>query len=979
MTELDNAKRSLERATYTPIQRPAERRPQRDGRSWDKWSYVAGLRATASEANAVVRRLTEGRNPLEGKAASELRKIARLAVEEVEAPPASTRLERVREFKDLSPDLMLRFGKALVQLREVEVDTSVASVAKVAAAYASRPPEGVETAPERQIPPGMKLDRAAFVAAIPNAQVFRASESKALTSAARAQARRAGVAPAPETKGLMVRGEALAVRPVRQTTQPQAAVTPSEPAVGELLNWAERENVEAPTAPEALAHVRALGAETLSFQEYSVAAQARVSATKDLNHFFAERLQVEPVGLLHLERVSFIPAGIERGELVHSVPLSPDEEVNITHKEWSNTSEEFERIVTDFIEAYSEEGVTEKSELTQSTSSQIQHSSGFNLGVTASGGYGPVSISTTVGFNVSDSASNSQQSSRNETNEITRKASARTKKEHKMSFKVASAAGTEDQEVRKIKNPFADRATRVDYYQLIRKWRVDLYRYGVRLTYDLTIPEPGSDVLTKILQMQALQAAIQQGFNAPDSTLPWARFDLTPGQVRRDNFESLAAQYGVVVEPPPVDSYSIVKQFTHDWPNKDAAQNDEYVTFTVDVPDTHEINAYGYSWQRWAWEDEDWHFDIFPNFDSWLGRWGTLELAAGTRYVSAFVIDLTLTVQLRDEAFDAWQMRVWGTLRDAAEGRYELNRTMLKDQLAKLLEELGAQDALSLRKVEREEVMKGVLRWLFGPTFTFVPAIPPNLYGSNQSVINDAIWGAVLAQGEIIKFLHHAIEWENMLYFLYPYFWSHTSRWEFKKYLDHPDFMHRAFLKSGSARVVLTIRPGFERDFVSFLETGAFDGLPAGHPYLTIAEEMEAFAKTNYPGIRPANPEEGARPLLSPLQKKAWHEMEEIIALLEEYKAANGDYPTTAQGLAALAGLGTVPAADPWGHPYDYKSPGVVTDFELASLGLDGVVGGEDESADITSWAEASLIGRWYDYTPTSALDIAFNETLPTA
>jgi hypothetical protein len=275
--------------------------------------------------------------------------------------------------------------------------------------------------------------------------------------------------------------------------------------------------------------------------------------------------------------------------------------------------------------------------------------------------------------------------------------------------------------------------------------------------------------------------------------------------------------------------------------------------------------------------------------------------------------------------------------------------------------------------------MKGVLRWLFGPTFTFVPAIPPNLYGSNQSVINDATWGAVLAQGEIIKFLHHAIEWENMLYFLYPYFWSHTSRWEFKKYLDHPDFMHRAFLKSGSARVVLTIRPGFERDFVSFLETGTFNGLPPGHPYLTIAEEMEAFAKTNYPGIRPANPEEGARPLLSPLQKKAWHEMEGIIALLEQYKTANGAYPTTAQGLGALAGLGTVPAADPWGHPYQYTSPGTVTDFELASLGADGGVGGEDESADITSWAEASLIGRWYDYTPTSALDIAFNETLPTA
>lgn len=31
---------------------------------------------------------------------------------------------------------------------------------------------------------------------------------------------------------------------------------------------------------------------------------------------------------------------------------------------------------------------------------------------------------------------------------------------------------------------------------------------------------------------------------------------------------------------------------------------------------------------------------------------------------------------------------------------------------------------------------------------------------------------------------------------------------------------------------------------------------------------------------------------------------------------------------------------------------------ELASLGADGMKGGSEEDADITSWAEASLIGR---------------------
>lgn len=276
--------------------------------------------------------------------------------------------------------------------------------------------------------------------------------------------------------------------------------------------------------------------------------------------------------------------------------------------------------------------------------------------------------------------------------------------------------------------------------------------------------------------------------------------------------------------------------------------------------------------------------------------------------------------------------------------------------------------------------MKHVLRWLFGPSFSFIPTgLPVDLYGSNESIVNNAVWGKVLAQGEIIKFLHQAIEWENMLYFLYPYFWSHPSRWELKKYLDHPDFMHRSFLRSGSARVVLTIRPGFEKDFVSYLETGKFDALAEGHPYLTIAEEMQAFAQTNYPNLPSANPDQSARPLLSTLQRRAWDEMQVVMDLLEKYKVANAAYPTTVQGLAALAPFGNVPAADPWGHPYGYTAPGEFADYDLISFGADDAPGGQDENADITSYADGSLIGRWYEFTPTSALDIAFNEILPSA
>ena len=54
------------------------------------------------------------------------------------------------------------------------------------------------------------------------------------------------------------------------------------------------------------------------------------SKQQQLVNSFEERMEIEPIGFLHLEKLTFIPAGIERGELVYSLPLAPAEEVNIS-------------------------------------------------------------------------------------------------------------------------------------------------------------------------------------------------------------------------------------------------------------------------------------------------------------------------------------------------------------------------------------------------------------------------------------------------------------------------------------------------------------------------------------------------------------------------------------------------------------------------------------------------------------------------
>ncbi len=95
-----------------------------------------------------------------------------------------------------------------------------------------------------------------------------------------------------------------------------------------------------------------------------------------------------------------------------------------------------------------------------------------------------------------------------------------------------------------------------------------------------------------------------------------------------------------------------------------------------------------------------------------------------------------------------------------------------------------------------------------------------------------------------------------------------------------------------------------------------------------------------------------------------------LTTALELYKLDNGAYPTTDQGLEALIRRTNVPPEppkwreggylkggsknlrDPWSHPYYYLSPGQQnrTSFDLASLGEDGLVGGEFYAADITNW-----------------------------
>ena len=90
-----------------------------------------------------------------------------------------------------------------------------------------------------------------------------------------------------------------------------------------------------------------------------------------------------------------------------------------------------------------------------------------------------------------------------------------------------------------------------------------------------------------------------------------------------------------------------------------------------------------------------------------------------------------------------------------------------------------------------------------------------------------------------------------------------------------------------------------------------------------------------------------------------------LMQALKLYRLDNQRYPTTEQGLQALAVRpATAPVAsnwksggyvervpkDPWGNAYQYLNPGVRGELDIFSMGADGAPGGEGNDADIGSW-----------------------------
>jgi len=214
----------------------------------------------------------------------------------------------------------------------------------------------------------------------------------------------------------------------------------------------------------------------------------------------------------------------------------------------------------------------------------------------------------------------------------------------------------------------------------------------------------------------------------------------------------------------------------------------------------------------------------------------------------AIVVNLGMEIQgeLIPESFEKWQIDTYNSILTAykeEQSKYEEEKAQQEFDQQSTFQDFGRNPRTN-RLIEKEELKRNAITILSSQHYDHYDSIneAEEIEGLDvpQIDIKESI-----KEGSSIRFFEQAFEWHNLNFLLYPYYWGRKDTWlEKLTALNEQDPEHLNFLKAGAARVMVPVRPGFEKAISFYLLTGHiwFGGEEpdiSSSMYLPIVEEMK--------------------------------------------------------------------------------------------------------------------------------------------
>jgi hypothetical protein len=414
-------------------------------------------------------------------------------------------------------------------------------------------------------------------------------------------------------------------------------------------------------------------------------------------------------------------------------------------------------------------------------------------------------------------------------------------------------------------------------------YKNQIFNYGKRLMYEFMIPDP-SKIHQIFLQPNKELFTIKEPIDPRiDKNNPDTIEDFT--KITRENYQIWASIYNAEVEAPPAEYVIVGKSYSALSISEDATGSWQKEWNDLVVPKGYYLSVIvgnhecrrGYPNQK-----KDLHmnsniqianqyvvsqrksggFDYDFGLESSLQQFtidvpaqislDTIPVSVICWDVSSFILNVNCKLLCSEEHLQTWQIKTFNAIIEAYEAKLEEYRNQL-DTFNAEQEKNKSINALFYRDIEKTILRKHCIAYLIGydklgknfqKNKTFADhQISPNAVDSNGSELSGKDSLSIRNYGSLIKFMEQAFEWDIMSYIFYPFYWADKNRWTDMYAYDSGDTLFSKFMQSGMARVIVTVRPGFEDAVNWFMTTGMiWNGLNApvigDDMYLSIVDEL---------------------------------------------------------------------------------------------------------------------------------------------
>jgi hypothetical protein len=393
-------------------------------------------------------------------------------------------------------------------------------------------------------------------------------------------------------------------------------------------------------------------------------------------------------------------------------------------------------------------------------------------------------------------------------------------------------------------------------------YKNQIYNYGKRLMYEFMIPQPstlhrlGMKVSNADLNAILLDRPV-------DPRIAYPTFE----SIDDVSYKVLASKYGADVKNYPVDNIYFGKTFEHFSQTHDTGV---VKSGTIAIPEGYysleaKFNVLAMEsvspggWDRKilvtiggkpfstdSTTDINIHVRLFDMENVSISKF-TKEIPVAVSITQFHTATVTITIlcKLLPETITNWKKETYQAILDGYNAQVEAYNQQEAAAKAKGVEMLDS-NPLFYRQTEQLILKKNAISYLIDNSVNSKRKMGLPMYDENANFTN---YQVTLDQDmdnytSFVKFMEQAFDWNIMSYNFYPFYWGNANDWDDLYQYDSNDPLFRSFMQAGMARVVVTVKPGFEEAVMHYMKFGQiWNGgqMPViGNPlYLSIVDELK--------------------------------------------------------------------------------------------------------------------------------------------